>query len=147
MARGVDLGNCGYRVKELQEMAQRCDPPIPTRKVEEPMIEGWDGAQKGRFQVLFETGWIDPEKKSKYRDKAPKEWLDEEGKIKEERKPFACAIAVLCTKTASLSKQMSLLPLTMRNRVATIIMKEIRVSLLLSKHAVGNTMQKWHFLP
>lgn len=80
--------NRGYRLKELQELAQKCNPPIPTHEVVEPVIDGWDGAQKGMFQVLFETGWINPEKKSEYRATAPKEWLDEEGKIKEERKAF-----------------------------------------------------------
>ena len=69
-------------------MAQRCDPPIPTHEIVESVIDGWDGAQKGMFQVLFETGWIDPDNKSKYRATAPKEWLDEEGKIKEEHKAF-----------------------------------------------------------
>jgi len=38
---------------------------------EQTIIEGWLGKQKGMFQILWERGWIDPTKMSKYQVEAP----------------------------------------------------------------------------
>jgi hypothetical protein len=54
--------------------------------VKRKKIEGWAGKPKGLFQVLWETGWIDPElPRSKY-NKAEKNGrdFDENGKLKPE---------------------------------------------------------------
>jgi hypothetical protein len=53
-------------LKELQELAVSCNLDIWV--AERKKIEGWAGKPKGLlFQVLWETGWIDPElPRSKY---------------------------------------------------------------------------------
>jgi hypothetical protein len=73
-----------YHLKELQELAVSCELDI--RVVERKKIEGWAGKPKGLLQVLWETGWIDPElPRSKY-NKAGKKGrdFDENGKLKPE---------------------------------------------------------------
>ena len=86
MAKGKVRLNRGYKIDELQEIARICE--IPTHKEYVPMTVGWDGAPKGMFQVLYETGWIDPEKMDQYRAKAPKDWLDGDGNVKDEHRDF-----------------------------------------------------------
>jgi hypothetical protein len=73
-----------YRLKELQELAVSCNVDI--RVVEWKKIEGWAGKPKGLFQVLWETGWIDPElPRSKYNKVGKKgRDFDENGKLKPE---------------------------------------------------------------
>ena len=48
-----------YHLKELQELATSCNLDI--RVIERKKIEGWAGKPKGLCQVLWETGWINPE--------------------------------------------------------------------------------------
>ena len=52
--------------------------------------EGWVGKPKGLLQVLWETGWINPDKpRSKYKKSAKKDRdYDEEGNIKSEVAEF-----------------------------------------------------------
>jgi hypothetical protein len=71
-----------YHLKELQELAPSCNLDIQV--IERKKIKGWTGKPKGLFQVLWETGWINPElPRSKY-DKAGNKGRDfeENGKLK-----------------------------------------------------------------
>jgi hypothetical protein len=72
VSRGVIQESDRKKLTELQELARSCDPPVPThepptnnsednqRARTKAMTVGWDGAPKGIFQILYETGWIDP---------------------------------------------------------------------------------------
>jgi hypothetical protein len=81
-ATGLTLKRRKYHLKELQELAVSCNVDI--RVVEPKKIEGWAGKPKGLFQVLWETGWIDPVlPRSKYNKVGKKgRDFDENGKLK-----------------------------------------------------------------
>ena len=78
--------------KECQERrAGALGNTVPCVDVEVPNKNthpGWAGAPKGMWQLLFETGWLDPDNLDKYKKDAPKEWLDTKGNIKEEYKQW-----------------------------------------------------------
>ena len=58
-------------MKELpgtkEKLQQICkNKNVPTRCTESKVIKGWSAKQKGAHQILFERGWIDPSKITKY---------------------------------------------------------------------------------
>ena len=83
---GAQLGNRGFRLPELVEMARERGIPVQVEEVE--MEDGWEGAPKGMFQVLWERGWIDETNLGKYKAKPGKNDVDEDGNILPEIKPF-----------------------------------------------------------
>ena len=74
-----------YRRKEVDELARTYNIPLV---VEQDKIKhGWLGKPKGMFQVLWERGWIDPDRPMKdYTVNGKKEHLDDSGNVKEEFK-------------------------------------------------------------
>ena len=48
-------------LKQLQTICERNNLPI--EKIEQKIVEGWSGKPKGMLQVLWERGFIDPDKK------------------------------------------------------------------------------------
>ena len=88
--KGKIRENRGYKVEELREIAKACDPPIQIEleNQDEPPLPGWDGAQKGMWQLCFETGHIEPDRKEFYSKK-------ELRKILSSRRDFAEEITAL----------------------------------------------------
>ena len=55
------------QMKNMSELSDLCRRNRIELAVEQPVIaEGWMGAAKGLFQVLWERGWIDPNNMHKY---------------------------------------------------------------------------------
>ena len=87
-----DLQNLGIpfknseRKQRLVEIATAANIPL-VKNV--PEKQGWEGAPKGALQILWERGFIDPDEPiEKYSMNAKKDWLDEDGDVKEEYKKF-----------------------------------------------------------
>ena len=74
------------QTKNMSELSDLCRCNGIELAVEQPVIaEGWMGAAKGLFQVLWERGWIDPDNMHKYVQKPRSTWLEADGKtVKEE---------------------------------------------------------------
>ena len=55
---------------------------------EDVIKPGWVGANKGLLQVLWERGFVDENRWREYSQEGKKRWRDEDGKIKEQFKPY-----------------------------------------------------------
>jgi hypothetical protein len=71
-----------YHLKELQKLATSCSLDIWVNKRKK--MEECPGKMKGLFQVLWETGWINPELSRSKCNKAGNKGqdFDENGKLK-----------------------------------------------------------------
>ena len=80
--------NLNLRKPQLVTLCK--DKNIDTKKkVKSVLKKGWAGSPKGIKQVLWETGWIDPSQKSKYKMAInPKKDKDKDGNLTEESKRF-----------------------------------------------------------
>ena len=72
--------------KNMSELSDLCRCNGIELAVEQLVVaEGWMGAAKGLFQVLWERGWIYPYNMHKYVQKPRSTWLEADGKtVKEE---------------------------------------------------------------
>ena len=61
------IANPKGNLKQLQIQAKVLDLPI--KFTYEKTITGWVGKPKGSLQILYERGWIDPDKLSGYTEK------------------------------------------------------------------------------
>jgi hypothetical protein len=77
-----------YRLPELQGIATARN--IDLKVIESKLIEGWAGKPKGLLQVLWETGWINPDVDLKKYIKAGKPGRDfeDDGDLKADVAPF-----------------------------------------------------------
>jgi len=84
---GCIIDNRGLLKEELVRMAE--SKGIATTVEEDVVVEGYAGAAKGMFQVLWERGWIDPDNIKKYK-KAPgkNDEVDDSGRATGEEKGY-----------------------------------------------------------
>lgn len=75
-----------YSKDELRNLAS--DYGISLTYETDILQSGWVGKAKGMLQVLYERGWIDESKLHLYSEKGRTNQLDEDGKVREEFKPF-----------------------------------------------------------
>ena len=82
----VGIAAITLQMNNMSELSHLCRRNGIELAVEQLVItEGWMGAAKGLFQVLWERGWIDPDNMHKYVQKPCSTWLEADGKtVKEE---------------------------------------------------------------
>jgi hypothetical protein len=67
MLKDAKILNPTGSLKHLQAQCMSLD--LPTTYTQEKIQEGWVGKPKGALQILYEQGWVDPERWRKYTDK------------------------------------------------------------------------------
>ena len=61
---------------------------VPLEITEDVIKLGWVGANKGLLQVLWERGFVDEYRWSEYSIEGKKSWRDQDGKIKDQYRPY-----------------------------------------------------------
>jgi hypothetical protein len=99
MLKDMNILNPVGNLKHLQAQCKALDLPITG--TEEKIREGWVGKPKGSLQILYERGWVDPDKWKKYTDKGR---LDEMGILMEQT-----SLNLLMQKQSDFATELTLL--------------------------------------